>query len=154
VSVVVDPAIAPWPFGVNPGSPASRTITDATATTLTLSSVFEITTGTRLAVYVTESVIRGGWWLVTVAAPPVGLVVTLSTPLPSAIASVAAAALTGRLVRPDPGLWASIRAAVLGYFDGLGPGDEATEIASQRYPRPADRGQDRFFSSRVIDAVQ
>lgn len=149
VALVVDPAIAPWPWGVTAGPPAYRTISAATSTTLTLSNVFEITAGSRLAVFVGTSVIAGGWWLTTVVGNPVGLVVTISAPLPVTPASV-----VGNDVRPDPGLWSTIRALVLAYLHSLGPGDETTEIASQRYPRPADRAQDRFFSSRITDAVQ
>lgn len=147
VEVVVDPAIAPWPWGVNSGSPPTRTITARTSTTLTLDNVYEIADGSRLAVYLGTSVVRGGWWLATVQGAPVGLVVTLSEALP-ALPAVSA------LVRPDCGLWSDIRALVLAYLDGLGPGDEVTSVPSQRFPRPNDSGADRFFSSRVTDASQ
>lgn len=146
VAVIVDPAIAPWPWGVTAGPPAYRTITARTSTTVTLDNVFEITDGSRLAVFLGTSVVRGGWWLATVSGAPVGLVVTLSQAMP-ALPAVSA------LVRPDCGLWGAIRTAVLGYVDDLGPGDD-TSIASQRFPRPNDSSPDRFFNSRVVDLVQ
>lgn len=147
VSLVVDPAIAPWPWGVNVDSPASRAITARTSTTLTLDNVVEITDGSRLAVYLGTGVVQGGWWLATVQGAPVGLVVTLSEALP-ALPAVSA------LVRPDCGLWSDVRRLVLSYLDSLGSGDETVSVPSQRFPRPNDSGPDRFFSSRVTDAVQ
>ena len=147
VSVVVDPAIAPWPWGVTSGHPTSRTITARTLSTLTLDNVFEVTDGSRLAVFLGTTIVRGGWWLATVQGAPVGFVVTLSQALPALPA-------IGASVRPNPGLWSAIRALVLAYFDGLGPGDDEGSVASQRFPRPNDSSPDKFFSSRVVDATQ
>lgn len=96
--------------------------------------------------------VRGGCWLTTVQAPPVGLTVTLSSALPF-LPPVSPA--PGAIVRPDNGLWGAIRTLVLQYFDSLGPGDAPTEeIGSQRFPRPNQIGPDRFFASKVIDKVQ
>ena len=142
VRVATDPAVAPWPWGVDDAS--SRTIVSATSTTLTLDDATGITAGTRLAVELGVSVVRGAFWLARVQGVA-GNVVTLTAPLPTTPVS-------GE-VRPDCGLWTDIRRIVLSVFDHLGSGDEST-VESQRYPRPADLGQDRLFTSRIIDPAQ
>lgn len=153
VSVVVDPGIAPWPWGVSAGPPAYRTITAATSTTVTVDNAFEITGNSKLAVFVGTSIVRGGWWLATVASVA-GDVLTLSSELPVDDPSD----LIGNLTRPDPGLWQDIRAIVLAYFDQMGPGDapstDPAYVRSARFPRPTDLGPDRIFTSRIIDGVQ
>lgn len=144
VSIAADPAVAPWPWGID-DAPV-RLVTASTTTTLTLDDATGITAGSRLAVQVGTGHIRGGFWLARVQGAPVGDVVTLSEALPVAPS-------VGAEVRPDCGLWGDARAASLGVVDSLGPGDEAT-VESQRYPRPADHAPDLLFTSRVIAAVQ
>lgn len=144
VSIAVDPAIAPWPWGIN-DSPL-RLVTAATTTTLTLDSAAGIRAGSRLAVQLGTAYIRGGFWLATVQGAPVGNVVTLAAMLPVAPS-------VGAQVQPDCGLWSDARARVLGVVDTLGPGDEAS-LESQRYPRPADHAPDLLYASRIIAAVQ
>ena len=157
--VTTDPAIAPWPWGFGPGEGLHREILSATTTTLTLNSVTGIATGKRLAVFLGTSVVRGGWWVATVAYVA-GSVVTLSTPLPS----VPSAGV--QKVRPDCGLWTEIRRRLLAHFDRLGPGDTqvpndgtypdpvVTQIMCARYPRPNDAGRDRVYASDLIAVVE
>ena len=143
VSIATDPAVAPWPWGVD-DAPV-RLVTSATDTALTLDDASGIRPGSRLAVQLGTGVIRGGFWLARVQAVA-GNVVTLTAALPTAPS-------VGAQVRPDCGLWADARAAILGVVDNLGPGDESS-IESQRYPRPADHCPDLLFTSRLVAAVQ
>ncbi len=143
VAVATDPAVAPWPWGVD-DAPV-RLVTAATDTALTLDDAGGVRTGSRLAVLLGTGVIRGGFWLARVQGVA-GNVVTLTAPLP-------VAPPVGAQVRPDCGLWADVRAAVLGVVDNLGPGDDAG-IESQRYPRPADHASDLLYTSRLVAAVQ
>lgn len=155
VQLTTDPAVAPWSWGISETS--VRTVSAATTTTLTLDDVTGLTTGSRLAVFLGTSVVRGGWWLARLAAAPSGLVVTLSTPLPSAPS-------VGALVRPDCGLWTEVRRRVLALSDGRGPGDTqvpsevpdylAVQIECARYPRPNDAGRDRVFVSDLIAEIE
>lgn len=142
-AIVVDPSVAAWPWGVEDSS--MRTVSSATTTALTLNNASGIDVGSRIAVQVGTTYIRGGFWLARVQGVA-GNVVTLSAPLPVA-PSVNAE------VRPDCGVWAGVRAAVLGVFDSLGPGDHGS-AESQRYPRPADHASDLLFASRIVAAVQ
>lgn len=158
--VTTDPAIAPWDWGFGPGEGLNYNIVSATTTALTLNDTTGLTTGKRLAVFVGTAAVRGGWWMTTVAAPPVGNVVTLSTPLPVAPAAGAAR------VRPDCGLWTEIRRRLLAHFDQLGPGDAqvptdgthpdavVVQIMCGRYPRPNDMGRDKVFPSDLIAIVE
>lgn len=142
-----DPSVAPWPWGVD--DYPVRAIVSATTTALTLDDATGIRAGSRLGVDLGTSVIRGGFWLARVQSV-VGDVVTLTSALPSAPSA-------GAEVRPDCGLWSAARAAVLGVIDALGPGDVLpTEeyIPSQRYPRPADTGNDKLYQSRLSAAAQ
>lgn len=147
LALSTDPAVAPWPWGVTNAS--VRYIASATTTALTLDDVTDLAAGSRLAVDLGTSHIRGAFWLARVQGV-VGSVVTLTTPLPVAPS-------VGAEVRPDCGLWAEARAASLGIVDNLGPGDAASDLASipsQRYPRPSDHGPDRLFTSRLVAAAQ
>lgn len=143
VSIATDPAVAPWPWGVDDAE--VRFVASATDTALTLDDASGIRDGSRLAVQLGAGVIRGGFWLARVQIVA-GNVVTLTAPLPTAPSA-------GAQVRPDCGLWADARAAILGVMDNLGPGDDAS-IESQRYPRPADHAPDVLFASRIVAAVQ
>lgn len=141
VTVETDPGVAPWPWT----TPAFRTVSSSTTTTLTLDSAAGIRPGTKVAVQLGTSVVRGGWWIVTVASVASN-VLTLSTPLP-------VAASAGAQVRPDCGLWSEVRRLVLAAFDALGPGDLPTPVACQRFPRPQYESPDRMTASGVIVAV-
>lgn len=153
VLLTVDPGIARWPWGITDGT--SRTIQASpapTTTTFTLDEVTGIANGSRIAVFVGTSVIKGGWWLSTVASI-VGNAVTIATAAPSAPSGGA------QKVRPDCGLWSETRRLVLALIDSLGPGDiplnvEPEELGSQRYPRPNDRGSDRLFKSDIIAELE
>ncbi len=148
INLTVDPAVAPWAWGQ--GYPAVRTVSAVSSDrrVLTLDNAAGITQGARIAVFLGTNRVRGGYWLTTVALPPVSNVVTLSDALPVAPPSNAA-------VCADCGLWDTIRALVLQYFDSLGPGDVPLErTGSQRFPRPTDLGPDRFYSSRLIEKIQ
>lgn len=151
VALATDPAVAPWPWSAT--APSVRQVMAATASALTLDNAVGIVPGTRLAVEVGLGVVRGGFWLATVATV-VGDVVTLARPLP-------AVPVVGAEVRPDCGLWDATRALVLRVFDQLGPGDAPTDdsadgvhIFSQRYPRPTDQCPDRLFTSMLVAPVQ
>lgn len=160
VRVTPDPAVASWPWGLTGG--ASREITSSTTTWVELDDVTGITAGSRIAVQIGTDRVRGGWWLATVAAAPVGLRVTFASALPTAPTA-------GYRVRPDPGLWDAIRRAVLIHFDTLGPGDArdggtmsaglitggTLNVPSGRYPRPSSASSpEALFRSRITQAVQ
>lgn len=153
VRVTTEPSVAPWPWGQS-GSSSLRNVVSATTTALTLDDVTGIRANQQLAVNVSETYVRGGWWVASVASV-VGSVVTLSSPLPVAPGA-------GVDVRPDCGLWAAIREAVLKVFDTLGPGDSrilledltrgAVDTQSARYPRPPT-WPDRLFPSTLVTKI-
>ena len=152
VRVTTEPSVAPWPWGQSNSS--LRNVVSATTTALTLDDVTGIRANQQLAVNVGTSYVRGGWWVASVQSV-VGSVVTLATPLPVAPG-------TGDDVRPDCGLWAAIREAILKVFDGLGPGDSrvlledltrgAVDGQSARYPRPPT-WPDRLFQSALVTRI-
>lgn len=159
VRVTIDPSVAQWPWGES--DPPSRTITASTTTWVDLDSVAGIAPNEKIAVQIGTGTIRGGWWLATVQSV-VGLRVTFAEALPTAPTA-------GNAVRPDCGLWDSIRRAVLMLFDTLGPGDSrdggaiagglitggTVSVPSARYPRPtAASSPDTLFQSRISQAVQ
>ena len=158
--ITTDPAVAPWSWGFGAGETLHREITAATTTTLTLTDTTGITTGSRLAVFLGTSVVRGGWWVARVASPPVAGVVTLTAPLP--LAPTAGA----QKVRPDCGLWAEVRKRILAHADSLGTGDtqvpvspyypdrDVVQIMSARYPRPNDAGRDKVYASDLIALIE
>ncbi len=148
VRITTDGAVAPWPWGItnNP----ERTVIASTLSTLALDDATGIRAGSRIAVRLGAGYIRGHWWLTRVASVAAN-VVTLSSELPVAPA-------VGTAVRPDCGLWAAVRAAVLQLFDGLGVGDSRltsggqVSIKSGRYPRPP-RALDKLFPSKITNVV-
>lgn len=141
VTVETDPGVAPWPWT----SPATREVVSATTTVVTLDSATGLYPGSKIALRLGTSVVRGGWWIGYVAGV-VGNIVTLSAPLPTA-------PIAGTLVRPDCGLWTDIRRLVLALFDAMGPGDVASPLACQRFPRPQYEAPDRITASGVIVVV-
>lgn len=152
VKITTEPSIAPWPWGQSNSS--LRNVVSATTTALTLDDVTGIRANQQLAVNVSETYVRGGWWIASVQSV-VGSVVTLATPLPVAPGA-------GVDVRPDCGLWNAIREAVLRVFDGLGPGDSrvigddlslgAVDTMSARYPRPP-AWPDKLFPSTLVTRI-
>jgi len=129
IEVMVEAGSSAWAFD------GTRTVTTAaSASQITLSSVVNVTTGTKLAFHFADvdsdglpTVIRGGWALGVVAVPPVGNVVTLVAPLPAVPSA-------GALVRADPGVWDAIRRIVFAYFDTLGTGAPTGLARSERFP--------------------
>lgn len=161
VRLSLDPSLASWPWGVS--NPASREVTASSTTWVDLDSTTGIAAGSRIAVFIGTSRVRGGWWLATVASAPVGNRVTFASALPSA------PEVGAGYCRPDCGLWDAARAAILALFDSLGPGDARTggsvsggivtggtlSVPSGRYPRPtAASSPETLFRSRVTQVVQ
>lgn len=161
VRVTIDPSVATWPWGES--TPASRKVTASSTTWVDLNSVTGIAAGSRIAVFLGTSRVRGGWWLAMVAGAPVGNRVTFAEALPSA------PELGVGYARPDCGLWDAIRRAVLMLFDTLGPGDArdggtisgglitggTLNVPSARYPRPtASSSPETLFRSRISQVVQ
>ncbi len=161
VRLSLDPSLASWPWGVS--NPASREVTASSTTWVELDSVAGIAAGSRIAVFIGTSRVRGGWWLATVASTPVGNRVTFAQALPSA------AEVGASNCRPDCGLWDAVRREVLKLFDSLGPGDArdggtvsgglitgaALSVVSGRYPRPtAASSPETLFRSRITQVVQ
>ncbi len=148
VRITTDGAVAPWPWGITHAP--ERTVTASSTTTLTLDDATGIRRDARIAVRLGAGYIRGHWWLARVLSVT-GNVVTLSSTLPVAPAA-------GTPVRPDCGLWAAVRAAVLQLFDGLGVGDARltsggpVSIKSGRYPRPP-RALDKLFPSKITNVL-
>ncbi|MDO9016539.1 MAG: baseplate J/gp47 family protein [Deltaproteobacteria bacterium] len=153
VRLTIDPSVCPWPWGTNSGSARAIQASPApTTTTFTLDETTDITQGSRIAVFVGANVIKGGWWLSTVASV-VGNAVTISTAAPFAPTAGA------QMLRPDCGLWHDARRLIFAEINTHGPGDiplnvEPEELGSQRYPRPNDRGSDRLFQSDIVALLE
>lgn len=133
----------------------ARTVSSGNATTMVLSSVSGIGIGTKLAFNfaatsggMTENgpaLIRGGWWLATVASVGGGAV-TLTAALP-------AVPPAGTLVRADPGVWTDVRRVILQYFDAFGPAAPSGLGRSERFPPVSWGAQANVVPSRILVAV-
>lgn len=128
----------------------TRTVTAVTDSThITLSSGSDLNIDDTIAILYPTDVgglrtgVRGGWWLAKIAGRS-GANITLATPLPST------AGLSGALVRSDPSVWDTIRAAVCAYFDSFGPGDVSTPGRSSRFPPTSWGAPDTIVPAKML----
>ena len=136
VEIKVDPDV--WVFAT------ARTMqVGATTTVLPLDNGSGLLPGTAIAVELPAGHVRGNFFLTRVTNLATHTI-TVSPALPVAPSS-------GAEVRHDPGAWSAVLAAVLRYFDGLGPG--STSGRSERFPPPSWGASDRFSPSQLLARV-
>lgn len=101
------------------------------------------------------SVIRGGYAPVTLTVGSYNGGTNRTT---WTVAAMAGAPVAGSVVLPAPPAWVNIKAAVLAYFDALGPGEYSYGyVASARFPAPEDGSPSTLhptaLAARVITEV-
>jgi uncharacterized phage protein gp47/JayE len=101
-----------------------------------------VSVGDYIAVESGDPDVRGGYEIVLVD-DVTGFSLGLATPL-------LAAPPAGRIVRPAPTNWGSMRDAVLEVFDRLGPGDTSP---ATRYPTPQELGPPVLYPNSLAAAV-
>ena len=139
---------APFPFSYDAGFTVHAS---SSTTSLVVSGDHTAKNGKAVLVRLGTSVIRGGYAPVTLG---VGSYDGGTGRTTFAVATMDGAPVSGSVVLPAPTAWSSIKAAVVAYFDGLGPGEYSYGyVVSARYPAPEDGAPSTLHPSALAARV-